>query len=81
MCSVIEPDAAGFQFPIQDHQPVGGGHVHTDDAAGVHDDRLGVRRDGILQILLEQGHVGEKQAPTEPVQHHMGQRLRVTHPV
>lgn len=36
---------------------------------------------GILQILLEQGHVGKKQAPAEPVQHYMGQRLRVTHPV
>ena len=75
----VELDATGFQLAIQHHQPVSGGYVHADDAAGVHNDRLGVCCDGVLQILLEQSHIGEKQAPAEPVQHYMGQRLGIAH--
>ena len=75
----IEADAAAGELLVQDDEPVGGGEIHADDGARVDDHGARLRCDGVLNLLLEEGDVREKQAPAEAVEYHAGDGLCLTH--
>ena len=75
----IEADAAAGELLVQDDEPVGGGEIHADDGARVDDHSARLRCDGVLNLLLEEGDVREKQAPAEAGEYHAGDGLCLTH--